>query len=175
MLDEVFLEELTRQLAPENIAAIVPLQIGAAVADATAKYLIRTRDRNFVLIISNQVSPYLVQRAVERQTEARSRLNAHAAEAIELPVYAGFIDGKSCALWPHRRPLSTSQIRGRIQKFLIAPKVFNWLREVCSQTARPGSLSDFICNVQRLQEIPGAPVALKGAAEKALKLFQSGE
>ena len=113
MLDEVFLEELTRQLAPENIAAIVPLQIGAAVADATAKYLIRTQDRNLVLIISNQVSPYLVQRAVERQTEARSRLNAHAAEAIELPVYAGFIDGKSCALWPHRRPLSTSQIRGR--------------------------------------------------------------
>jgi streptomycin 6-kinase len=58
---------------------------------------------------------------------------------------------------------------------LLAPRVYQWLRDVASQTATPADSTTLITNVRRLQQVPAAPTFVRMAAEKAEHDFLSGK
>lgn len=175
MLGNSLLRDLQTYFEPETITAVTPIPSGVPLPDSTANYAIRTTGSDFILIVSSKVSPLLVKRAANRQREARAQLRELAAEPIELPVYEGFAGEKSYAVWIKRQPLSSNRIRSIIERAQLAPRVFRWLRDVASQTAKSVDLPKLLANLQRLQEIPAAPTSIKLAAENAWKSLSSGE
>ena len=175
MLSNSLMRDLQACFEPATITAVAPIPSTVSLPDSTTNYAIRTTGDEFILRVSSEVSPLLVKRAADRQREARAQLRGLAAEPIELPVYEGFADEKSYAVWPKRQPLSSNRIRSVIEKAQLTPRVFRWLRDVASQTAKSADLSKLLANLQRLQEIPAAPTFIKLSAEKAWKALSSGD
>jgi hypothetical protein len=169
------LQDIRFRIAPDTITAITPLQNAVSLADSTAKYTIRTTRNDLILIISNEVSPLAVKRAADRQKETRALLHGHTAEPIELPVFEGFTAEKSYAVWLKRRPLSSNRIRSKVERMLLAPRVYGWLRDLASQTATSANLRKILANTRRLQEAPAIPASIKTAAETSYNEFRSGK
>jgi hypothetical protein len=88
--------------------------------------VIRTTRNNLILIISSEVSPLLVKRAVHRQRQAKAQLRGLASEPIELPVLEGFCSDKSYAVWLKRQQQSSNRLWSKIERMLLAPRVYGW-------------------------------------------------
>jgi hypothetical protein len=174
MISEALLQDISTSLA-DTVTAITPIPSGVSVADSTEKYILRTTRADFILIISNEVSPLLVKRGTDRQREARAHLFGLAAEPVELPVHEGFTAEKSYAVWLRRQPLSSNRVRSKIERMLIAPRIYRWLREIASQAKPLSETSRFVANLERLQEVAGVPQPIKIAADKASKAFRAGD
>jgi hypothetical protein len=115
-------------------------QIGAsesndAVADFTHKYLVTSSPgTRYVLFVSNEKFPSMVNRAVSRIQDARSVLTGQPKDVAEMPIDHGSWEGVSYALWLYRFPLSTNRLIVFAQKHLLAPKVLAWLTLIAQQT-----------------------------------------
>src|SRR5438132_66442 len=133
MLSDRLLQDITTHLPLGKITEITSIANSILLPDSTTKFSIRTSCGDFVLIISSKVSPLLVKRATDRQREARVHLRGQAAEPIELPVYEGFTDERSYAVWIKRTPISSNRAWSKIERMLIAPRIFRWLRAIASQ------------------------------------------
>jgi Phosphotransferase enzyme family len=175
MLDENQLRKLRQCLASHTIIDVVQLPDRTQLPDSTEKYFILTTDETFILLISNEISPLMVKRAVERQREAIAHLHRLTAAPIELPIYTDFMGQRSYAIWRKRQPLSSNRIRSKIERTLLAPRIFRWLREIASQTATAVNPSILIEDTRRLQDIPAMPNFIKIAAEKACDAILLGK
>jgi hypothetical protein len=176
MLDENQLRELRQRLASHTIIDVVQLPVSTPIPDSTEKYFIRTTDEPFILIISSKVSPLMVKRAIDRQREAIAHLHGLTAASIEMPILTDFMGERSYAVWRKRQPLSSNRIRSKIERMLLAPRIFRWLREIASQTAttlvNPSILAE---DTRRLQDIQTMPSFIKIAAEKACDAILLGK
>ena len=174
MLDEMLLNDINKRLAPDSIAAVIPIQSVVLVADYTEKYIIKTTRDALFLIISSSVSPLLIKRGADRQRQIKTHLRGFATEAIELPVIEGFLGNKSYAVWPKRQQLSENRICSKLQMLLLAPRVYRWLRAIASQATRPTDHMAFLRNLQRLEGISAMPISIKNWADKAITAVRSG-
>jgi Phosphotransferase enzyme family len=175
MLDENQLRKLRQSLASHTIIDVVQLPDRTQLPDSTEKYFILTTDETFILLISNEISPLMVKHAVERQREAIAHLHRLTAAPIEMPIFTDFMGERSYAVWRKRQPLSSNRIRSKIERMLLAPRIFRWLREIASQTATAVNPSILIDDTRRLQDIPAMPSFIKIAAEKACDAILLGK
>ena len=165
MIGSDFRNQIDFRLAPDRIAAITRIESALRVADATAKYCLRTeRETELVLIVSAAVSPLLVKRATDRQKEIRALLPQSVAEPIELPILEGYSENKSYAVFLKRRSFSTNKVRRKIERVLVAPRVYRWIGQLAVHTAKPSDASIIVANLDRLQTIPGLSEETRRAA-----------
>jgi hypothetical protein len=175
MLDENQLWELRQRLASHTIIDVVQLPTATPRADSTEKYFIRTTTDEFILIISSEISPLLVKRAVDRQREAIAHLHGLTGEPIEIPILTDFMGERSYAVWRKRQPLSSNRILSKIERMRLAPRIFQWLREIASQTATSVNPSILAEDARRLRDDPAMPDFIKIAAEKACDAILLGK
>jgi hypothetical protein len=174
-LDDDLVRHISASLAVPKFDSVTHLPNAASVADSTQKYIFQAGHGRWILIISSEISPLIVQRGADRQRQAKSLLRGNAGESIELPVVQGFHVACSYALWPLRQPMSSNPFRRKVEKLLLAPRVFRWLREVASQTVKPADRSAMAEHAARLQGVAALPSSIKSAAEAAERAFLSGK
>jgi hypothetical protein len=170
------LQELRTFLGASWLYEIEEMPQPHTVADSTHKFLVHLgRSAQFILIVSNTVSPLLVQRNVARMRMAKTRLSKRVGNAIELPLVEGKYGARSYALWRMRTPLSSNRLRRAIQKELITPVVAQWLAEVATETLHTGEASESVALIDRLLSVPGLSNEIRASAEVCRLGFLSGE
>jgi hypothetical protein len=175
MLDDSLLHEINQNLKPNSIIRITPLQNALSRPDSTKKYSIQTTYNDLILMISSEVSPLLVKRAVDRQRQVKAVLHGLAAKPIELPVLEGCWANKSYAVWIKRQPQNANGIWSKIDRILLAPQVYRWLRDLAAQTVKSADPAKLLDNVQRLLDVGSISASVKAAADKAQRRFCTGE
>jgi hypothetical protein len=121
---------------PGNIRVIPLVESAVYVADAATKSYISDErgKKNAVLFVSNEVNPNFVQRSVQNSIDAKEILGEDLGSVILNPITNGIYDNLSFSIWPLQRDISRSFLLGRLQKFFVTPRVFNWLEAVSRQT-----------------------------------------
>jgi hypothetical protein len=160
------LQELRTFLGASWLYEIEEMPQPHTVADSTHKFLVHLgRSAQFILIVSNTVSPLLVQRNVARMRMAKTRLSKRVGNAIELPLVEGKYGARSYALWRMRTPLSSNRLRRAIQKELITPVVAQWLAEVATETLHAGEASESVALIDRLLSVPELSNEIRASAD----------
>lgn len=145
-------------------------------ADVTHKFILTSgRSQQFVLILSNPVSPELVRRNVQRMRMAKARLSHELGSVIELPVAEGVYGRRTYAIWRMRTPLSSRRLVMALQKRLIAPWMVQWLCDVAAETLHYGDARQYAAFVERLCHVPGLSNAVKAAAQLCCRAFLEGD
>jgi hypothetical protein len=144
-------------------------------ADATQKFFFRSGDDRFILIISSNQSPLMLQRSVNGQRLAKAALRGPAADAIELPVAEGFDAEVSYALWRARQSFSSNRIFAKLQKMSVVPKVYRWLRDIAGQTCKIVGSAEMAAHAEHLAGVSALPDALRDLAARASEGLSSGE
>jgi hypothetical protein len=172
--DDALLKEIEGRLGIARIETVAPLTKEQTVADSTSAIALRAGRTRLILIISSAVSPLIVKRGVDRQRRAKAALQAPAQAAIELPLLEGFYGERSYALWPARRPLSANRVIRKIEKIILAPRVFHWLRAVAAQSIKPADRAVLAAQAARLESLAALPLPIRNAAGRARDAFLSG-
>ena len=89
-----------------------------------------------VLILSNPANPDLVGRSVLNAAQAKGMLGANLGSVILEPLAQGTFRGLSYALWPWRRPLSSSHWFREVQRRALRSRILSWLRRAGELTRR---------------------------------------
>ncbi|MEO7010659.1 MAG: phosphotransferase [Caldimonas sp.] len=97
------------------------------VVDAAAK-------PRAVVLCSAPTFPDMVERAMSRAAQARSRLAPAEAAAILRPLLEGRVDGLSYSILPHCDTLSAHRWKWRLQRALLGPRLLDWLYRVTADT-----------------------------------------
>jgi hypothetical protein len=87
-----------------------------------------------VVLCSAPRFPDMVERAMSRAVQARSRLGSAEAAAILKPLLEGRIDGLSYSMLPHCEALSVHRWRWRLQRAMLGPRLLDWLYRVTADT-----------------------------------------
>jgi hypothetical protein len=157
-----------------------PLSSGNKVADGTTVLLLRnTLDRSLrVVLCSPPVSPDMVKRAMDRAHLARSILGASAAAPILDPLAQGRVQGLSYAVLPYCHNLSESRSVWWLQRALLRPSIFNWLRQITECTMRDAERAsiehDFTAPLQRIVWLTPLRGRLRAAASRAIERINEG-
>ena len=175
MLDGNLRSAVNSLLGSDPIVAITQIQNDAAVSDSTTKYILHTRRAELILIVSNEISPLLVKRAVDRQKQFRAALPPELAEPIEAPILQGLTGNRSYAVWIRRRPITSIRGWAKLEKALIAPRIYRWLNDLAEHTVFEVNSSKLIENLSRLQSVSGMSECICVAARSARESFRSGE
>lgn len=150
-------------------------------ADAPTKTLVKNPAGKplGVLFLSNEVNPSLVKRSVQRAAEAKSILGPDVGSVILEPLAEGVFEGFSYALWPWRRPLSSSRLFFYMQKRMLQSAVLSWLREVAARTRHPAAAEEIRAHYALpLQNVAGDARfsnMARDEAEAGLRRLQAGE
>lgn len=177
---------LARELAARLSASIDELevreitQLASPVEDATRKFTCRVNSRvDGFVTLSNPKNPHLVARGVANITEIRAQLSAPLCDPVLAPDAAGYVAGLSYALWPRHKPLSDDRIARAFQKRRLAKALFDWLFDVCRESAVPAvdapSLDAFTAPLAALSSDARQPEPIRRDAEKGLRRIESGE
>jgi hypothetical protein len=133
--------------------------------------------RTAVLIVSNDVNPDFVGRAVERTALAKSSLGPSLGEVIIEPLAAGTYSGCSFAVWPLLGELSSWRGLRYFQKRLLAVKALAWLRETTEHTqalVKTGELeAAFVRPLTSLADEGRLPDEIRQSARVAIERIQS--
>ena len=138
-------EAILRLLGEPIAAALrVPVQslqllpIDGVTPRADAPAVLRVVDASVksraVVLCSAPKFPDMVERAMSRAEQARSRLAAAEAAAILKPLLEGRIDGLSYAMLPHCDTLSARRWSWWLQRAILGPRVLDWLYRVTADT-----------------------------------------
>jgi hypothetical protein len=168
------LAELAARPELRDVNAVELVSKPKTAADSPDEYVVRAGDERFVLLVASPLSPLLVQRAVERQSEARAMLRGEAADAIEPPLVDGLHDARSYAVWRMRRSLSSNGLLRKLQIARLAPRVFRWLHAVAAQTAAPANVEGMAADLQRLARLKVLEPALRTEARMARAALLAG-
>jgi hypothetical protein len=166
------LGDLTAAMGLREIS-VVPLQGARPLPDSSSTYVLRSGTHQWVLKVSSRVAPGMVKRACDRQRLVRARLSEPAAEAIELPLIEGEIDGLTYALWPRRTPLSENRYLRRLQTMSMSPRILRWLSDVASQTVEKVEGRVLAERVGHLLSVDALPQEIKDLAKRAAEEFSA--
>jgi thiamine kinase-like enzyme len=128
--------EHIRHDKPGNIRVIPLVKSAVYVADSPTKSYISDQSgkKNAVLFVSNEVNPNFVRRSVHNSADAKKILGEDLGSVILTPIASGIYENLSFSIWPLERDISRNFVLRRLQKFLVTPRVFNWLEAVSRQT-----------------------------------------
>lgn len=114
------------------------LSAGNKVADGTTVLLLRNSvDKSLAVVMcSPPVSPYMVKRAMDREHQAKLSLGKSTGSTILDPLAQGSVQGLSYAVLPYCHSLSESRSVWWIQRALLRPSIFDWLRRATQCTLR---------------------------------------
>jgi hypothetical protein len=164
-----------------DAALIRPMQRhGPAVADASAKLLIEARGGRpeAVLMLSSPAAPGAVARDMEGAREALELLGPGVGSVVLEPLLRGEYESQSYAVLPWQRALARNLWRWRAQKYLLAPRLLRWLRDVTRTTQRELEETRLEARVrqplQGLVEDERFPDGMRGDAEIALLRLAAG-
>lgn len=151
------------------------LSVATDVPDGTTVLLLRDEAgrRRAVVLCSSPVAPDMVSRAMTKAKEARSALGPPADAPILAPQLEGVVLGLTFAVLPFCRSLSDVKPLWWIQRSLLRPRVFRWLRRVAERTvAEPAAETvetRFIDPLRRMSESGSVSPALRKAAARAAR------
>jgi hypothetical protein len=178
LLDRI-LEELRE--TGLDAAEIRPMRLhGPVVADASAKLVVEGRRGRpeAVLMLSNPAAPEAVARDMEGAREALELLGPEVGSVVLLPLLRGEYESQSYAVLPWQCALARNLWRWRAQKYLLAPRLLRWLRDVTRTTRRELEESQLESRVglplRRLAEDERFPGAMRRDAEIALARLADG-
>ncbi|MDH3623723.1 MAG: hypothetical protein OES69_13190 [Myxococcales bacterium] len=114
------------------------------VADATTKSFIKDKQGNLVavLLVSNSVNPFLVERSVSRAMAARQVLGPDLGRVILEPLADGTFQGLTYVLWPAQRNLAPRGVMRLVERRGLAARVRIWLRKIAKHTRVPATGDD---------------------------------
>jgi hypothetical protein len=149
------------------------------VADDPMKLLVQDQSGQpaGVLLCSAPVAPELVAGNMERSRRAKQLLGADLGRSILDPLLEGRAFGLSYALLPYCRPLSDSRVLRRLQRLVLGPALFDWLRRATEATISTGATGDdpeIVVVLERLAGMPEVTERARSAASRALERLRSG-
>ena len=119
-----------------DMAVLVPP--APDIPDDTTKILIRNAAgrQAAVLLCSRAAAPDLVARGQRMASYSKSVLGEDLGRVILEPIISGDVDGLSYVVLPWRRPLSDSRWFWPMQRAMLRPALFRWLRQATQATTR---------------------------------------
>lgn len=124
---------LGHRVTPADVTAI-----GAtALADATRKFAVVDREqrKKHVVLCSPESDPQRMAATAQTIRKVKDALGPTLGAHVIDVVAVGDWNGLSLAAFPHCVGLSTNALVGRVQRSLVAPRVFEWLRKATKATA----------------------------------------
>ncbi len=150
------------------------------VADGTTVLLLRdlAGQSRAVVLCSAPASPGKVQRAMQYAHQAKAILGASTGVHIRDPLAEGSVRGLSYAVLPYCNELSDSRPVWWIQRALLRPLIFEWLRRVTECTVRDVELAavdrSFAEPLRRMASLEPINDRLRAAAERATERLVAG-
>lgn len=123
-------------LDPVSLAWIARPGGKSAVEDATFAVTVdghQARD-NAVILISNRDFPGMVAEAVEKIETASAAVSPATAARLHRPTLTGQVEGCSYAVFARLRPLLEGRILRRVETFVLAPHVVDWLVDLAKDS-----------------------------------------
>jgi hypothetical protein len=159
---------------------ILPLASTDSVADSTTKALVRdSSGRSLAVVLcSAPASPDMVQRAMYRAHKAKVSLGPTLGEKILDPMAEGRVQGLSYAIIPHCERLSDFGPYWVIQRAILAPTMFDWLRRVTEHTVHKvesGAIGRrYDMPLRHIASISVLSDRVHAAAERTMQRLDSG-
>lgn len=106
------------------------------VADDPIKRLIvdRRRRPRGVVFWAPPGAAKRIARDVDRLEQARSVLGDDLAEVVLRPWEIGWVEQRSYAIYPFRRPFAGRGLTGHLDRVLLRPRALHWLERVTAHT-----------------------------------------
>lgn len=131
-----------------------------------------------VVILSPPTAPEVVAQRTEAGEQCRALLGPELGRVVIEPLDHGRIDGRSYAVLPWQRPLTTSKGMVALQRRWLRGHVFRWLREAAAaakaEHRRRGTPADFHAPLRQVCDSPGLDSPIVDAAGHALERLDSG-
>jgi hypothetical protein len=132
-----------------------------------------------VLMVANEVKPGLTRQGAECAAAAREVLGADLGDVILQPLATGMFEERSYVFWPWQRVLSSLRPIRIVQREMLKPRVFNWLRGATQRAAvlaRPEDLEpSFVRPLRSMASDERFPRLMQQCAEGGLKRLEAGE
>ncbi len=149
------------------------------LTDSTEVFLATTGGvRLGAVLWSPAAAPQAVAQSMAKATAAASALDPSPASHVLLPLAQGCIDGRSYAILPYCKPLSSFRPLWWLQRRTARRFVTRWLQEVCRATASPVSSTDaeasFEQPLARLAACEALSPRVREAARSARRRLLSG-
>lgn len=144
------------------------------VADDPLKRLIvdRRRRPRGVVFWAPAGMPGRIARDMDRLEQARRTLGEDLGEVVLEPADTGWVEERSYAIVPYRKPFADRGLAGHVHRASLRPSVLRWLERVTVQTHRPiegdGDLREAIEHLASLPELAPSLRALAGEAGERL-------
>jgi hypothetical protein len=150
-----------------------------AVADDTSKFLVRDAqgEPRGVVLCSSFVDPDMVAHGMERARSAQRAVKENLKTYILEPLLEGRCCGLSYALLPYCGSLSGSRVVNRIQRTVLGPALFRWLRRSAQATVSEPSAGvdhEIDAALEALEKTQGMSRSVRAAAEQALNRLHNG-
>ncbi|MES1204672.1 MAG: phosphotransferase [Pseudomonadota bacterium] len=172
--------ELTPVLASAGLSGEAgPLESAKPVGDDPAKLLLKdaTGRPAAVLFCSRPIAPELIARAVDRSASAKRLLGRRLGRVVLSPIASGAFQGLSYVLFPWRWALSHTPYVRAMQRTLLRPRLFSWLRGVTKQTMRPTdrNVANFAAALRHTAEDTRLTTSLREAGSEAAAQLAAGQ
>jgi aminoglycoside phosphotransferase (APT) family kinase protein len=173
-------EPLAASLGVRPEALQVALLYRGRLADSTAIYLARDATGAVLgaVLWSAAGAPEAVAQSMAKARAAAALLPAEAASRVLQAQAEGRVGGRSFAVLPYCRPLSSFRPLSLLQRPTVRRVVLAWLREACGATARepaPEAVETaFLRPLARLADAAAAGPAVRGLAREALARLEAG-
>lgn len=160
---------------------IVPLSSASDVEDGTTVSLLRNETgRSCAVILSAApASPDMVRRAMSRARKAKLLLGPSLGLHILDPLLEGNLCGLSYAVMPYCNSLSNFRPLWWVQRTMLCPSIFEWLRSVTECTVRDVEQVDIERKfIEPLREVAAFKLLggrVRATAERAVERLYNGE
>jgi len=131
------------------------------------------------VLVSSDVAPDLVARAMERAAAARRVLGFSLGQHVIQPLHTGVFQGRSFSVLPYLTPMRERGVRARLEKRWLEPQLLDWLRAATLRTltevGSAGRESRFEKPLEHLLEREGISSRVRAAADDALVGLHAGK
>ena len=163
-----------------SVASVEALPERNTLPDATRKFLgydHANRVTGF-LLLSAEVAPDMVARAVARARDVRKSLPAELRGPVMLPLHAGYAGSRSYALFPIRKEMRNGRLSRRMDLWRYGRPVLDWLADAVRATCRPAADESLAEAFERplcaLEDDDWLPADMRRCAAETTTEMQSG-
>jgi hypothetical protein len=165
---------------PKLLTSIELLVAPKDIEDDVIKLISKDRNSNptAVALYSSESSPHMVKRGMSLAKQAKSALGNELGSVILDPLGQGEIEGRSYAVLPYRRPVSSRKLMRYLQRRMLHPGLLLWLKGAAEKTAiaaRDENIErDFIRPLEHIKNLKTIGEDIKLAGQRALQRLNSG-
>jgi hypothetical protein len=157
-----------------RVANVKPIRKGSSVADGHAIYAI---GGSFVALVSPLSFPNAAAEEAGAMRAAKAILPPHLASFVmDIAVDGRLEDNRSFIVVPRGRPLFENRMFFAVQKRLVAPVVFEWLRGLAHEATNPSENArrEFQLSLEALSAVKALPSSITNAAVDGLVRLSKG-